>query len=97
MKLMVLNKRPASNGATGSCRHCSKTMKVGELALHQKMPNNPYGDRDMFFHVECVDKVLLAGPDMKQKLSVAAQAVVDDTLVHIRERMLETGDPFVDC
>lgn len=97
MRLMVLNKQPASNGATGSCRHCNKTMKVGDLALHQKMPNNPFGDRDMFFHPECVDKLLLESLDIKQQLSAAAQAVVDDTLAHIRERMIETGDPFVDC
>jgi hypothetical protein len=96
VKALVLKKPPANNGAAGRCRHCGKAMRTGEAAVHQKMPNNPFGDRDMFFHIRCLADVLERGISMNADIAQAAQDDVARIISVTRQRIIETGDPFCD-
>lgn len=64
------------------CRSCPRSIKVGEAILEQRLGNDvSYNARVIYFHVECVQRVIDRTPE----------PVVKSTFSEIRDRMIETG------
>jgi len=73
------------------CRHCGKTIKVGEWFASTRMPNNPITDPYFNIHVKCmalmVDK---AGHDE------TAQQKAEANFHALREKIAATGSLYPD-
>jgi len=95
MKLQRVLRLPAGPSSR-QCRHCSKTIRIGDVVLVQRMPNNPYGDRDMIFHKACVEGLLkLPVPALSPDRVPPVRPTAHEEFIALRERMIAENSPYV--
>lgn len=73
----------------GLCRHCQRVILAGQVALEQRMPNNPILDRKMMFHADCISDLLSDAPTHGTDPKI-------DEFHALRERIAVTGLAFPD-
>ncbi len=86
-----MNLQSAPPGSkTAKCRVCEHRLADGEDVLHERFMDLPYGHRDVFWHVVCV-QALIDGLPANATLRRHRN---EKALVAIKELILETGDVF---
>lgn len=70
--------------AAANCRHCNTPIRVGQVALEQRLPNNPINDRVFRVHAKCIRTLLASCPLDQDEISFN----------ELRDQILATGEMF---